>query len=438
MPQEDAPGRDSTRAMPQEDAPRQGVRRRGIGGGAAAGAAGAAASGHARAAGVRPDVRDVDAQRGPHRDLRPGGPHEPAGASGPVGQGGPGGQGGPVGQGGPGGPGDSGEEPPRRRGRFGRGKRIVAGVLVLLLLWVGGLVWAGMSAWGKVQKVDAIPSEHLADSGAGHNTLIVGSDGRSGLTTEQKKKLGTGDAEGQRTDSIMILHTGGDKPTLMSIPRDSYVSIPGHAKNKINASFSIGGPQLLVKTIETNTGIHIDNYMEIGFGGFASVVDAVGGVNICVARDMNDPKAHINLKKGCQQMDGPTALGYVRARYSDPEGDLGRAKRQRQFLGALMKGISSPSNLLVPWRLKGLGESGAQGLSVDKGMSMMQGLQTMWNLKKFSGDGGNSVVVPIGNAALPTPAGEAVEWDATRSAELFKAIKENGDTSSFVKKTTAN
>jgi len=276
-------------------------------------------------------------------------------------------------------------------------------VLVLLLLWVGGLVWAGMSAWGKVQKVDAIPSEHLADSGAGHNTLIVGSDGRSGLTTEQKKKLGTGDAEGQRTDSIMILHTGGDKPTLMSIPRDSYVSIPGHAKNKINASFSIGGPQLLVKTIETNTGIHIDNYMEIGFGGFASVVDAVGGVNICVARDMDDPKAHINLKKGCQQMDGPTALGYVRARYSDPEGDLGRAKRQRQFLAALMKEISSPSNLLVPWRLKGLGESGAQGLTVDKGMSMMQGLRTMWNLKKFSGDGGNSVVVPIGNAALPTP-----------------------------------
>ena len=432
MPQEDAPGRDSTRAMPQEGAPRQGGRRRVIGGAAAAGAAGAAASGHARAAGVGPNVRDIDAQRGPHRDLRPGGPHGPAEASGPVGQGGPGAQGGP------GGPGDSGEEPPRPRGRFGRGKKIVAGVLVLLLLWVGGLVWAGMSAWGKVQKVDAIPSEHLADSGAGHNTLIVGSDGRSGLTTEQKKKLGTGDAEGQRTDSIMILHTGGDKPTLMSIPRDSYVSIPGHAKNKINASFSIGGPQLLVKTIETNTGIHIDNYMEIGFGGFASVVDAVGGVNICVARDMDDPKAHINLKKGCQQMDGPTALGYVRARYSDPEGDLGRAKRQRQFLAALMKEISSPSNLLVPWRLKGLGESGAQGLTVDKGMSMMQGLRTMWNLKKFSGDGGNSVVVPIGNAALPTPAGEAVEWDATRSAELFKAIKENGDTSSFVKKTTAN
>lgn len=324
--------------------------------------------------------------------------------------------------------------PKKRRG--GRGKKIVAGLLVLVLLWMAGLFWAGRSAWNQVHKVDAMPAEHLADKGSGHNTLIVGSDGRGGLTTEQKKKLGTGNAEGQRTDSIMLLHTGGGKPTLMSIPRDSYVSIPGHAKNKINASFSIGGPQLLIRTIEENTGIHVDDYMEIGFGGFASVVDTVGGVRMCVARDMDDPKAHINLKKGCQSMDGPTALGYVRARYSDPEGDLGRAKRQRQFLGALMKKIAAPSNLLVPWKLKGLGESGAQGLSVDKDMSMIGGLQTMWNLKKFSGDGGNSVVVPVGNAALPTPVGEAVEWDPTRSAELFKAIKENGDTSAFVKKTT--
>ncbi len=88
--------------------------------------------------------------------------------------------------------------------------------------------------------------------------------------------------------------------------------------NKINAAFSIGGPKLLGETIEHNTGLELDGYMEIGFGGFAQVVDAVGGVNICVKNDMDDPKAHINLKKGCQDMDGPTALGYVRARYSDP------------------------------------------------------------------------------------------------------------------------
>ena len=327
-----------------------------------------------------------------------------------------------------------GSKPRRKR----RGRKVLAAVLVLLILWVGGLVWAGQSAWNKVSRVDAIPSEHLAPKGEGTNILLVGSDGRSGLTDAQRRRLGTGTAEGQRTDSIMVLHIGGPKPTLMSIPRDSYVSIPGHRKNKINASFSLGGPQLLIKTVEQNTGLHIDNYMEIGFGGFAGVVDSVGGVNICVKRDMNDPKAHINLKAGCQDMDGPTALGYVRARYSDPEGDLGRAKRQRQFLGALMKKISSPGNVLVPWRLKGFGESGAQGLAVDKDMSMTTAARIMLTLKKLSGNGGNSVVVPVGNAALPTWAGEAVEWDAQRSAELFKALKENGDTSSFVKKEPAS
>lgn len=302
---------------------------------------------------------------------------------------------------------------------------------------MAGLVWAGTSAWHQVAHVDAIPA-HLAPAGSGTNTLIVGSDGREGLSAAQRKALGTGQAEGQRTDSIMILHNGGPKPTLMSIPRDSYVAIPGHYKNKINAAFSMGGPQLLIKTIEQDTGIHIDNFMEIGFGGFASVVDAVGGVHICVARDMDDKKAHINLKKGCQTLNGANALGYVRARYSDPEGDLGRAKRQRQFLGALMKKISSPSNLLVPWKLKGLGESGAQGLTVDKDMGAFRAMSIMWSLKGFSGNKGNSVVVPVATTSLATAAGDALEWDSARANKLFQAIRDNGDTSSFVTKTASS
>ena len=310
---------------------------------------------------------------------------------------------------------------------------MLAGALVVTLLWIGGLLWAANSSWDKVTKVDAFGT-HMAEGGEGKNILLVGSDGRKGLTDAQRRRLGTGTADGQRTDSIMVLHIGGDKPTLMSIPRDSYVAIPGYGKNKINASFSIGGPKLLAQTVEKNTGLRIDNYMEIGFGGFADIVDSVGGVNMCVKRDMNDPKAHINLKKGCQDMDGPTALGYVRARYSDPEGDLGRAKRQRQFLGALMKKVSSPSNLLVPWNLKGLGESGAQGLAVDKDMSMMTAARVMWNLKKLSGDGGNSVMVPVQTMPVYTSAGEALAWDPQKSEELFKAMRENGDTSQFVKK----
>src|SRR5690606_16159376 len=106
------------------------------------------------------------------------------------------------------------------------------------------------------------------------------------------KDLGTGGAVGQRTDTIMVLHTGSGPNLLMSIPRDSIVDVPGHGTTKINAAFAYGGPELLVETIEQNTGIRIDDYVQIGFGGFVGMVDAVGGVEICPAQAMQDPQAN--------------------------------------------------------------------------------------------------------------------------------------------------
>src|SRR5699024_3038636 len=132
-------------------------------------------------------------------------------------------------------------------------------------------------------------------------------------------KLGTGGSKitGQRTDSIMLLHLPeSGKPTLVSIPRDSWVTVPGHGQNKINASFSIGGPKLLISTIEQSTGLRVDNYMEIGFGGFAGVVNAVGGVKMCLKQPVKDSYAHIDLPAGCQVLDGKNALGYVRSRHA--------------------------------------------------------------------------------------------------------------------------
>ena len=201
---------------------------------------------------------------------------------------------------------------------------------------------------------------------SGYNYLLVGSDSREGLTQEQRKKYATGNAAGNRTDTIMLVHVSesGGKPVMVSLPRDSYVPIPGHNSNKINAAYSIGGPKLLTATVENVTGIHIDGYVEIGLGGFASVVDSVGGVYLCVPRDMKDPKAGIDLKKGCQNLDGGDALGYVRSRYGDPLGDIGRAARQRQFLGALMKKAATPATVLIPWRYKAFADASAAGLAV--------------------------------------------------------------------------
>ncbi|MGB0102286.1 MAG: LCP family protein, partial [Nocardioides sp.] len=205
-------------------------------------------------------------------------------------------------------PGSSPGSPPRRRGpKFWFG---VAGLLVLL--WIVYLVAVPFYAWTDVEKVAFEPKGARPDDQPGTTYLLVGSDSRAGLSAEERKRLGTGNASGQRTDTIMLLHTGDGPNLLMSIPRDSLVEVPGYGTTKINAAYAFGGPKLLTKTIEDTTGIKVDQYVEIGLGGLAGVVDAVGGIEICPTQAMKDPLAKLDIKKGCQEADGATALGYAR------------------------------------------------------------------------------------------------------------------------------
>lgn len=312
---------------------------------------------------------------------------------------------------------------PRRRPRHGL-RRAVALVMLLAVLWVAATGWAVRSAWSSVDRVEATPvGGHIGDT-AGRNYLMVGSDGRTDLTPQERRKLGTGFTEGARTDSIMVLHTGTGKPTLLSLPRDSYVEIPGHGMNKINAAFAIGGPPLLGATVEKATGLHLDGYVEIGFGGFAELVDSVGGVKMCLKTPIADEKAHINLPAGCQTLDGKNALGYVRARYFDPEGDLGRVKRQRQFLGALMGKIATPGTALLPWRLHSTGTAAASAVTVGADDGMIGTGRAFLGLRAVAGGSGNSVTVPVSNPGLPTPVGAAVEWDSAGAQRLFAALRD--------------
>src|SRR5690606_29363971 len=130
---------------------------------------------------------------------------------------------------------------------------------------------------------------------------------------------------------------------LMSIPRDSRVEIPGRGTNKINAAFAWGGAELLVDTIELNTGITVDHYVEIGFGGLVKMVDAVGGIEICPRKAMKDPQANLDIKKGCQEADGKTALGYARSRKTYTAlGDVDRARAQREVVSAIGAEALSP------------------------------------------------------------------------------------------------
>lgn len=332
------------------------------------------------------------------------------------------------------------QEPPSRRGgddtpapRTGRRgprrpvRRVVGVLAFLVVAWLAFMVVTPLHAWNSVGRVDTTPAGERPAQGKGYNYLLVGSDSREGLTPAQKRELHTGSAAGRRTDSIILVHVpaGDGKPALVSIPRDSYVPIPGHGSNKINAAFAIGGPRLLVATVEQVTGLRLDGYVEIGFAGFSSVVDSLGGVRICVPFPMNDPKAHINLTKGCQVLNGPNALGFVRARYSDPRGDIGRAERQRQFLAAIMHKALTPSTVLIPTRYWSFSHAAAGGLIVGEDTSLRDALRVLSAMRAVSGDGALSLVVPIQSLNYQTSAGSSVKWDTARARALFTMLRDD-------------
>ncbi|PID96724.1 MAG: transcriptional regulator [Actinomycetales bacterium] len=321
-------------------------------------------------------------------------------------------------------PGSPGRQPPRRRPRWGR--RVLGSVLVLVLAvltYLAGIPWL---AWRQVERVDTATAQPPPPA-AGANYLLIGSDSREGLSTEQAQALGADTVTtGKRTDTIILVHVSAADapPVVVSLPRDSYVAIPGHGKNKINAAYAFGGPRLLTETVEQATGLPIDGYLEIGFAGFAGVVDSLGGVEMCVAQPMNDPKAGLDVPAGCQTMDGATALAYVRARYSDPRGDLGRAERQRQFLGAVMRQAVSPGTVLNPVRYRSFADAAAGGVTVGQETSLWDAVAVARALRSVGAGDGVSAQVPVANPNYQTSnAGSAVLWDTDAAQEFFADLR---------------
>jgi LCP family protein required for cell wall assembly len=282
----------------------------------------------------------------------------------------------------------------------------------------------GLGGWldGSLHRTAALAdyAERPA-AGSGTTWLLVGSDSRSGLSPEQQADLATGgDIGSSRTDTIMLVHLpglGSSAPTTMvSIPRDSYLEIPGHGSDKVNAAFAIGGAPLLAQTVERATGIRLDHYAEIGFGGFAGVVDAAGGVTMCLPEPINDPLAGIDLPAGCHQLDGRNALGYVRSR-ATPRADLDRMVNQRAFMSALLHRAASPAVWLNPLRWYPLAHSSTGALTVDNGDHIWDLVRLAWALR------GSMVTttVPIG-AMTNSDVGSVVEWNTEAARRLFAAL----------------
>lgn len=299
---------------------------------------------------------------------------------------------------------------------------------VLFLAWLFFLVGTPVYAWSVGNSIDTTPAGQRPPEQPGTTVLLVGSDARENLTSEDQKRLGTGNGEGRRTDTILLLHTPiSGSPVLLSLPRDSYLPIPGRGKNKLNAAFAFGGAALLIETIESNTGIRIDGYLEIGFLGIVEVVDALGGVEVCPMFDIDDRDSHLMMSAGCQRVDGVTALSYVRMRKADPKGDLGRVERQREVIGAIVKKAASPLTILNPvtyWNLN-MAASRSLGHGTDTGLAEMSQV-AVGMLSTITGSG-LSLTVPVANANASTDAGSAVIWDEEASTALFQAIAA-GDT----------
>jgi LCP family protein required for cell wall assembly len=305
------------------------------------------------------------------------------------------------------------QRPPRRR-RF---RPRPGWIKYVLALWLVFLVAVPLLAWNQVDKVDATPRGDRPAAQGGTTYLLVGSDSRAGLTRKQQLEYGVGRAAGRRTDSIMLLHTGAGPNLLMSIPRDSLVAVPGHGTTKINAAFAFGGPRLLTRTIEDNTGIRVDDYVEIGFAGFVDVVDAVGGVRICPRQRMQDKQASLDIRKGCQDVDGTVALGYARSRHSSGLGDVARAQHQREVVSAVGKKAASPWTVLNPVRYARLAMAGSSSVRVGKDTGLVSTMRFAWAMTRVNGKNGLTCGVPISDLA--------VHWDPERSKRLFTYIKEN-------------
>jgi LCP family protein required for cell wall assembly len=303
-------------------------------------------------------------------------------------------------------------------GRFRRPRFWFRMVALLLALWLVYTIAVPFFAWNSTDKVAFAPDGERPGDQPGTTYLLVGSDSRKGLTAEERKRFSTGNPKSELTDTIMLLHTGDGPDVLLSIPRDSVVDMPGHGSSKINSAHARGGAKLLVQTIENETGIRIDEYVEIGLGGVAGVVDSVGGIEVCPTKAIKDKLAGLNIKKGCQEVDGTVALAYSRSRKQSALGDLDRVQRQREVVAAIGDKVLSPWTVVNPvrwWRLNNA-VPGFFGFGEDT--STLDAGRWALAMTRVGGENGRTCTMPVTD-------GSATSWDRDRAEPIFRAFIED-------------
>lgn len=271
---------------------------------------------------------------------------------------------------------------------------ILCSFAALTLIVVGTLGWTRHSLESKVTPL-AITSGTLkqgaplptsllgalntTSDGQPMNILVLGSDTREGQGSEYGN---TTDIAGGRSDTTMVVHLAGDRKSavVLSIPRDLMVTIPDctskdtgntifEHKEKFNAAFSIGGPSCTIKTVNQITGLPINHAVEIDFSGFKKIVDSVGGIEVCIKEPIDDENASLKIDSGLQLVNGETALGLARARYTLADGsDMARIERQHILFGDLIAHVRKENFLTQPTKLYNLVSSTFESLSTDEGL----------------------------------------------------------------------
>lgn len=296
--------------------------------------------------------------------------------------------------------------PRRRRGRLW--VRLIAGFLAAMV--VGAVAAAGLVHWG-LAKIDRTVVAGLtgdtaaaAEVAAGPevlNVLLVGSDSREGLTGEQIRAFGTGRAEGNRTDTLMLvqLEVGGEgRGSILSFPRDLLVTRCDGTQGRINAAYGIGlerdgdGPSCVVETVASLTGLQIHHYVEVSFAGFLKVVDAIGGVGLYLDKPLSDELAHIDLPAGCVELRGPEALGFVRARHVD--NDFGRIARQQRFIKETVREATELGMLANPARLYSVVDAAASAVLTDDRLDLAGMRRIAEGMRRLTAEGLQVHTVP--------------------------------------------
>ena len=309
-----------------------------------------------------------------------------------------------------------------RRARLERTIAVLMTAMSALVLLAAGGGWL-LAGWvsGNLTRVNAgttgLPSQGPV------NILLAGVDIRSGLTARQQALLHVGHDASHNSDTLMVVHVSADRRhvQVISLPRDSWVRIPGFGMNKINAAIGLGGPALMVRTVERATGLIINDYVQVNFLGFVKIIDALGGVNVCVPFAVNDSYSGLRMAAGWHHVDGVRALQFARDRHSFARSDLTRITDQQQLIASVVAKATSSGLLTDPLRLSRFLTAATAAVRVDQHFDVI-GLA---NQLRFVRPGAVTfTTVPLANLGYLTPTGQlAVLWDQPAARALFARIK---------------